>query len=266
MQNIIETIEYYSCGYCTNNQAMLFKKDKKKELHFPAGVFLVKHRSHGYVLYDTGYTTDLYKKKWLYKLYNRLNPTVIKREEMIDKQLERSGIRPEDIRTVILSHLHPDHIGGSNQFPNARFLISEDCYQVYKRKPFKALIFNEFLPVDFDERIEIIQPTKKHSAFSYKETYDLFGDGSLLLSSFDGHAKGQLCMYFPERSLFVAADICWGIDLLEKTERLRRIPAMIQDDMTAYKSSIKSLKVILADGNQAVVSHDSEKRIREVLG
>ncbi|WP_321387731.1 MBL fold metallo-hydrolase [uncultured Enterococcus sp.] len=266
MQKTIEAINYYACGYCTNNQATLFKQEEKKELLFPAGVFLLKHKSRGYILYDTGYTTELYQKKWLYRIYNHLNPTVIDRKQMIDYQLNQSGVRPEEIRLVILSHLHPDHIGGTKYFPNARFLLSEECFQAYKKNKFKSLIFHEFLPTDFDERIERIAPREKQSAFPYKEACDLFGDGSILLSSFDGHAKGQLCMYLPEHKLFVAADICWGIDLLEKTKKIRRIPAMIQDDITAYKTSIQYLKAIMADGNQIVVSHDPEKRIREVLG
>lgn len=266
MPNIIEAINYYPCGYCTNDQATMFKKQPKKELVFPAGAFLIKHRTQGYILYDTGYSTDLYQKKWKYRLYNRLNPTYITRTQMIDQQLERAGIKAEEIQQVILSHLHPDHIGGAALFSNARFWLSEAAYQTFKTTRWQDLVFKELLPPDFEQRIDVIRPTEKHACFPYQETYDLFRDGRLLVSSFDGHAKGQLCLYVTELRLFIAADIAWGIDLLDLTPSIRLIPSLIQDDMPAYRQSIACLKQIMADGHKVIVSHDPEIRIREVLG
>ena len=46
--------------------------------------------------------------------------------------LRRAGVQPEDIDTVILTHGHPDHIGGNVDidgnpvFPNARFVMFRD--------------------------------------------------------------------------------------------------------------------------------------------
>jgi glyoxylase-like metal-dependent hydrolase (beta-lactamase superfamily II) len=46
-------------------------------------------------------------------------------------RLEMAGIRPRDVDTVVLTHAHPDHIGGATgralrpTFPNACHIISE---------------------------------------------------------------------------------------------------------------------------------------------
>ena len=46
-------------------------------------------------------------------------------------RLDVAGVRPKDVDTVVLTHVHPDHIGGALNsqgrpaFPNARYVLSE---------------------------------------------------------------------------------------------------------------------------------------------
>jgi glyoxylase-like metal-dependent hydrolase (beta-lactamase superfamily II) len=44
----------------------------------------------------------------------------------MEAQLEKAGVKPEEIDIVILTHLHWDHVGDLIEFPNAEFIVSLD--------------------------------------------------------------------------------------------------------------------------------------------
>ena len=55
----------------------------------------------------------------------------------VPARLEMMGIRPKDVDTVVLSHAHPDHIGGAvadtgrPAFPNARYVMAEQEWEFW---------------------------------------------------------------------------------------------------------------------------------------
>ena len=59
------------------------------------------------------------------------------------RQLERRGLRPRDVRHVVLTHCDPDHAGGVADFPDAQVHVSaEEHAAVTKGHP-------RYLPVQF---------------------------------------------------------------------------------------------------------------------
>ena len=59
-------------------------------------------------------------------------------------QLRRRGLRPEDVRHVLLTHCDPDHAGGLADFPRAQVHVSaEEHAALAKGNP-------RYLPVQFD--------------------------------------------------------------------------------------------------------------------
>lgn len=265
MSNTIESIEYFPAGYCTGHLSSMFSGVRNRKLTFPAGVFLIKHEHEGYILYDTGYHYDI-KTKLRYSLYRLVTSVQMTREDQIISLLRENGIRHSDIRYVMLSHLHPDHIGGAKFFPYATFILTKKAYDTYKHRDIKDLIFKGFLPKDFEERLVVIDTDQTtNERFPYRSSYKLFGEDDILVTSFDGHAKGQACLYIPEFKLLIAADLCWGVDLIPYTPKLRLLPSLVQNDKENYIQGIEFLKTVMSDGIDVVVSHDPVERIESIL-
>lgn len=264
-QTLVESIDYFACGYCTNKIENIFSDVKKKKIIFEAGVFLIKHRKYGYILYDTGYNVKILKNKPKYFLYRFLNPINIREESMINFQLERRGVKTEEIKYIILSHLHPDHIGGLEYFPKSEIIISKKCFNEFERNALSSLIFKDLLPRDFKDRLTIIEPLTEDKNFKHLKSYDLFSDGSILLTELDGHSSGQCCAYIKEKNLFIAADTTWRIEFLDMIDKMRFLPRLIQNNFSEYQKSIAILKKIQNDGVKVLVSHDKSSRVWKVL-
>jgi N-acyl homoserine lactone hydrolase len=47
-------------------------------------------------------------------------------EQEMKGALAKAGVKPEEIEIVILTHLHWDHVGAVELFPNAKFIVSEE--------------------------------------------------------------------------------------------------------------------------------------------
>ena len=93
----------------------------------------------------------------------------------------------------------------------------------------------------------------------------MFGDGGIFVASIDGHAKGQACLFMPDYHLFIAADLCWGIDLLPYTKKMHLIPSLVQDSKADYIKGTELLEEVLKDGIEVLVSHDPVERIERIL-
>lgn len=256
MQRIIKEIKYYNCGYCTNNLKIVLKKHKKEIKRFPAGVFLMNHPIKGYVLFDTGYSTDIYDIGWKGKLYTLLNPTYVNTNDQINMQLENDNIKCSEIKLLVLSHLHPDHIGCVKYFKNAQIVISEEAFNTYKSNKIRYLIFNKLLPDWFESKLIVINDNQlKSSKNSYFPYLDLFKDKSVLLTKINGHAKGQICALIEDK-IFLGADSSWGNSFVGKAENIKFFPRLIQSDMKDYITNDKLLMKMQKDGVKLCFSHD----------
>jgi glyoxylase-like metal-dependent hydrolase (beta-lactamase superfamily II) len=124
---------------------------------------------------------------WL--LY-QINQGRIANGEAIDEHLERMGIKPSELDYVLISHLDCDHANGLRQVKDAKnILVSEAEMIGTTRKSFQ-------IRIRFQKRwwegTGIKTFDWNGSEGPVGKSFDLFGDGSIVMVNIPGHSEG-LC-------------------------------------------------------------------------
>lgn len=258
----VEEVKIYPCGFCTNRLGIMFRGMRWEKREFPARAALIRHRELGHILYDTGYSEEIFRGGpglWLYRL---LNPVRLGKEEGICERLKKDGIPPENVKTILLSHAHPDHIGGLSRFPGCRLVAFGETLEALERPRVRNLVFRNLLPPKgcIEKRNTPGNPLENHFLNRYfGQAYDLFGDGSAIAVRLEGHTRGQMGLWIPDVSLFLAADVCWGSDLVKATRRMRLLPRLLQKDFAAYEDSLKRICRMKRDYPQIRVVFSHQK-------
>jgi glyoxylase-like metal-dependent hydrolase (beta-lactamase superfamily II) len=178
----------------------------------PVNVFLV-HHPDGLLLFDTGQTARAaepgYHQRW--HPYLRLARFELGPEDEIGPQLSRAGIDPGDVRWVVLSHLHTDHVGGVGAFPSADVIVSR---VEWERAQGVAGRLRGYVP----QYWPLGRPTLVDPPF------DVAGDGTLVLIPTPGHTPGHVSLVTP--GSFLGGDVAHSPaelppDLAELCERER---------------------------------------------
>ena len=211
-------------GCCTHPEIIFRPGGSLRALTFPNAFAVMRHPRQGVVLYDTGYSPHFFTatQGMPFALYRHLLPVQVHAHETAAARLLQQGIDPEQVRHVIISHFHADHIAALRDFPNAQFICSEAAYAgIQGRRGWRALIkafVPGLLPPDFEQRLRLLRPVDRvPSPFAdssgFGTCYDLFADGTLLATDLPGHATGQLGLWVRQPSgqaFFMVADAVWA--------------------------------------------------------
>ena len=238
-------------GYCLAKENHTLKNGKNIEIKFFALWGLIKHPSNGIILFDTGYTHRFFEatKKYPNKFYAKLTKVVLKKEEEVRCLLETNNINADEIKHVIVSHFHADHVGGLKDFKNAKIHVSQKAFKqattISKTFGFSKGVLKDLIPDDLHLKASIIEDNsvKINDPF-FKHKYDLFGDQSILVFNLDGHAAGQIGILIQtdKEKYFLIADSCWNIKAITEGILPNPIVRLFFDSWSDYKSTIYKIQ------------------------
>ena len=87
------------------------KNPRTEWIKIPVYCILINNPEMGWILFDTGCHPDGMKGRWS-PMSRKVAPYTYSEDQLLVNQLAKIGLKPEDIKHVILSHMHCDHAGG----------------------------------------------------------------------------------------------------------------------------------------------------------
>ncbi|MCH8844197.1 MAG: N-acyl homoserine lactonase family protein [SAR324 cluster bacterium] len=188
-------------------------------IQIPVSFFVIKHPK-GNVLFDTGNNDKIITNPCYWGPYFDALKPVNTPDVAIDVQLKKIGMTPDDIKYVVISHMHLDHAGNIAKFPNATIVMQLDeiYYGAWPDEPYTG----PFIPADWAVLRSAVT-TGKPNAFNMlilEGDADLFNDGSVIVKSWRGHTKGHSMMLLdlPKTgSLILTADNVYFRENVEKS-------------------------------------------------
>lgn len=168
----VERLYVIDCGFAHAEDQSLWSPGANINvpIDFSDNCYLIRHSTAGYLLWDTGITDRLAALPQGQPVPT-LRQTWYRRQTLADA-LAAIAVKPPDIRYVAISHIHPDHVGNVDEFPEATLIIQRhewDAAMALPQKPFNP-----------ERKTELLDGDK-----------DLFGDGSLTVLSTPGHTVGH---------------------------------------------------------------------------
>ncbi len=270
MSNEISTFKIYDTGFCTHPGCMVERGAGIKSMRFPALAFLFSHPQGGYWLFDTGYSDHFQAatEKMPEKLYALATPAT---SNGLIHKLRADGIDPAEIKTIVLSHFHADHIAGVHDFPHARLICNQEGLLALEGAARIKQVMKGFLgallPASSDSRYQWITDyplllsdllaVTLENPLRACEVPELGG----YLIALPGHAAGHMGFLFKHGAKWVllCADAFWTEgnlnDLLPN-----RLTHLIMDNAKHYQTTLKSLHQIKQQMGESVVllcSHES---------
>jgi glyoxylase-like metal-dependent hydrolase (beta-lactamase superfamily II) len=239
-----------------------FITDKSHFIWVPIHGYLLEHPSQGLILIDTGICSEqAHQHSQYYRgiMHFILDDDEYAQEpgEALSSRLKRLGFSCNDIRTVVLTHLHEDHVGNLRNLKKARVVISQVEWDQRYIKMFG------FIPMVYKPSYDFVQQWERVGFdsgpyYNFEKSQDLFGDGTVRLLPTPGHTPGHLSAVVDmnDYQLMVTGDCIYTLrHLATQQVQAIRFNRKVGDEQIDSIKKIIGLKKILP-GLHLLPGHD----------
>lgn len=222
---------------------------------FPVQAFLLE-TDDGYILYDTGCHPDAMASggRWP-EAFQKQCPWYGNETKTPMYILNEMGISPDEIKTIVLSHMHNDHAGCIEFFPNAHYIVAKEEFSACLRAYAQHAYMSSYIWKDTDVW------TKQSINWELLEEDD--GDlqiapGVTVLNLGPGHAYGVLGLLIELEntgSVILTSDAVYCADNYNEM----RVPGVVLDSVGWAKSCRRIKKLAKEHHAQVWFGHDMEQ-------
>jgi glyoxylase-like metal-dependent hydrolase (beta-lactamase superfamily II) len=218
----------------------------------PIYAWVIEH-PEGLIVVDTGETARTSEPGYLpwWHPYFRLGMRAwVKPEQEIGPQLKAMGVSPQDVRWLIMTHLHTDHAGGLHHLPESDILVSRTEYELASSTMgrLRGYLPNRW-PSWFAPRLVDMRP---EPVGAFAQSYPITKAQDVHLVPTPGHTEGHLSVMVEDgdRAYFIAGDASYtertmldqvvdgvSLDVSVAQQTLDRILRQVRDVPTVYLPS-----------------------------
>lgn len=175
----------------------------------------------------------------------------------LEEKLIESGFKTRDIRKIIVTHLHIDHIGGAGYLQKvsgasvsihereAEFISRLVNYPEESMKTFKIMMYRSGVPENMIDKMMFFHPGISNQAVYSKINYNAsvrdddiisIGNRELRIISTPGHSINNICIYDEEDEILFSGD-----HILPKITPNIRMPLDEDNPLGEYLRSLEKV-------------------------
>ncbi|MEM4723882.1 MAG: N-acyl homoserine lactonase family protein [Candidatus Hadarchaeum sp.] len=212
-------LHVFNTGWASVEEKQLYIGGSTHRRTVPVLAFVIEH-PNGFILFDTGLHPAFatHARQYMGWLGNPLLPFRSSPGMNLSTQMRAKGLPPEEVRFVVLSHLHYDHTGELRAFPQAELLLTRPEWQAAQSplRRFRGYLDKEYHGLAFSlVDFPTYDGQTSNKALIGNYGLDLLKDGSLILVPTVGHSHGHqsLLVFLPYGVVLLAGDavyVCEG--------------------------------------------------------
>jgi glyoxylase-like metal-dependent hydrolase (beta-lactamase superfamily II) len=226
----------------------------------PIYAWVIEH-PEGLIVVDTGETARAAQPgyfPWWHPVFRLAVRERLTPDDEIGPQLRRLGYDPNEVRWVVMTHLHTDHAGGLQHFPRSDILVTR---QEYSAAVGRAGILRGYQPqhwptwfqphlIDFAER----------ALGPFTASYPLTRAGDIQLVSTPGHSTGHMSVFVHDdaTTIVCAGDVSYTQELM----LAQKIDGVSPDEKQAYATLRSMARYTQEHPTIYLPSHDPDSAQR----
>jgi glyoxylase-like metal-dependent hydrolase (beta-lactamase superfamily II) len=250
-------------GHCTHPECMALKGAGLQSRCFPSRAYLI-HTKNGAYIWDTGYASHFMDAaRGIYKLYAWVTPVYFDASQAAKSQLSALGLTGNDIRGIIVSHFHADHIAGLRDFANTPIICATEAWQsIQNLRGLSALkkgFLPHLIPTDIENRLAFVEQSPSVALPTalqpFTQAFDITGTGEVLVVSLPGHAAGQIGAFVQTENgwVLLAADAAWSPEGYQNLRGPSELSFIIQDNRRSYYETLHKLNALHLRGEVPIM-------------